>query len=74
MHRQMAWCLTQIKLLEVLELNDLPDLRKFEGCIVACSLLKIDFIVCTQTEAFIAKLRKRQSPRAVDIVVAVGRR
>lgn len=74
MHRQMAWCLTQIKLLEVLELNDLPDLRKFEGCIVACSLLKIAFIVCTQTEAFIAKLRKRQSPRAVDVVVAVGRR
>ena len=40
-------------------------------CVVACSLLKIAFIVCTQTEAFIAKLRKRQSPRAVDVVVVV---
>lgn len=38
---------------------------------VACSLLKIAFIVCTETEAFIAKLRKRQSLRAVDVVVIV---
>ena len=49
MHRQMVWCLTQIKLFEVLELNDLPDLRKFEG-LHSCMFIAENCLYCMHTD------------------------